>query len=41
MNECADIKITILVITHTIVPIDLHWAPKVHRSAPVHRTKTK
>jgi len=47
MNECgeilnyADIKITVLVITHTIVPINLHWAPKVRQSAPVHPTKTK
>jgi len=47
MNECgeilncADIKITVLVITDTIVPINLHWAPKVRRSAPVHRTKMK
>ena len=38
MNEygeilnCADITITILVITHTIVPINLHWAPKVRQS---------
>jgi len=28
----ADIKITVLVITD-IVPINLHWAPKVRRSA--------
>jgi len=37
----ADIIITILVITHTIVPMKLLWAPKVRRFAPVHPTKMK
>jgi len=47
MNECgeilncADIEITVLVITNTVVPISLHWAPKVRRSAPVQRKKMK
>jgi len=47
MNEygeilnCADSKITVLVNTDTIVPIYLHWAPKVGWYAPVHRTKMK
>jgi len=36
----AEIKITLLVITHTIVPVNLHSSPKVRRSAPVHPTKT-
>ena len=38
-RKCAEI--TILVITHTIAPVNLHWPPKVRRSAPVHPTKIK
>jgi len=34
------ITIALLVIMHTIAPVNLHSSPKVHRSAPVHPTKT-
>ena len=33
-------KITLLVITHTIALVNLLSSPKVLRSAPVHPTKT-
>jgi len=39
-KNCAEIKIALVVITHTIAHINLHSSPKVLRSAPVHPTKT-
>jgi len=35
------IEIAILVITYIIVPVNLHWPPKVRQSAPMHPTKIK
>jgi len=38
--NCAEIKIALLVIMHTVAPVNLHLSSKVRRPAPVHTTKT-
>jgi len=39
-RNCAEIKLAILVIRHTIAPVNLHSSPIVRRSAPMHPKKT-